>query len=174
MRKGWLRVLSTVVCLTLFVFFAVGSMDEPEENTDKIGVMEEPVPEEAILEEEEKYVSNEPVEAEGITDAVKVSGKSLFSAYAANAVSADEKYYGQYLDVEGTVEGHSKDMFGKFIVEISSGSDKGCVQCFMEPKYVKKAKELRTGQFVRIRGRCDGFANSTFVMLKRCIILPED
>ena len=171
MKRNFWMVLVTVVCLALFALFAIGSMDEPKQKTEKSGAAEELVPEEEVIEEED-YVSNEPVAAESVTDAIKITGNALFSAYATDAVAADKKYYGKYLDVEGTVKGLTKDVFEKYVLEINSGSEAGCVQCYLEPKYIKQAKTLKVGQAVRVRGQCDGFANSKYVMLKGSIILP--
>lgn len=100
---------------------------------------------------------------------ISISSNQLFAEYDANDIAADKKYKGQILEVSGSVGDISRDILNNIYVTLKTGQfELFSVQCFFADDFEDRAAELRQGQYLRIRGRCDGkFGN---VILKDCII----
>ncbi|MEZ6126821.1 MAG: hypothetical protein R3C49_27205 [Planctomycetaceae bacterium] len=101
---------------------------------------------------------------------IQISANQLFAEYEANDIAADKKYKDQILEVSGSVGDISRDILDNIYVTLKTGEYKlFSIQCFFADDFEDRAAELRPGQYLRIRGRCDGkFGN---VMLKDCIIV---
>jgi hypothetical protein len=112
-----------------------------------------------------KSIAEAPAE-----DIISISSSQLFAEYDANDIAADKKYKGQILEVSGSVGDISRDILDNIYVTLKTGEYKlFSIQCFFADDFEDRAAELRPGQYLRIRGRCDGkFGN---VMLKDCIIV---
>ena len=99
---------------------------------------------------------------------VAISAVQLYAQYEANEVEADNKYKGKVLAVTGVAGDIGKDIMDEAYVLLSSGDALGMfgVQCFFSESEEQNFSNLRTGQQLTIKGRCDGkFGN---VFLKDC------
>jgi hypothetical protein len=99
---------------------------------------------------------------------VSTSAVQLYAQYEANEVEADNKYKGKVLAVTGVAGDIGKDIMDEAYVLLSSGDALGMfgVQCFFSESEEQNFSNLRTGQQLTIKGRCDGkFGN---VFLKDC------
>jgi len=112
-----------------------------------------------------KAIAEAPAE-----EIISINSNQLFAEYEANDIAADKKYKGQILEVSGSVENISRDILDNIYVTLKTGEyTLFSIQCFFADDFEDRAAELRPGQYLRIRGRCDGkFGN---VMLKGCIIV---
>lgn len=99
---------------------------------------------------------------------VAVSAVQLYGQYEANEVEADNRYKGKVLAVTGVIGDIGKDIVDQAYVLLSAGDALGMfgVQCFFDKSEEPNFGNLRTGQQLTIKGRCDGkFGN---VFLKDC------
>ncbi len=108
--------------------------------------------------------------------AITLPASDLIQDYTANEVAADQKYKGKTVEVTGKVTGVKKDLLDKIYVTLQGEEDWPphrqkrltfvSVQCFFADKYTKEAAALSNGEWVKIRGRCDGKLGN--VLLKNC------
>lgn len=103
-------------------------------------------------------------------EVTSISSNQLFAEYDANDIAADKKYKGQILEVSGSVRDISRDILDNIYVTLKTGEYQVfSIQCFFADNFEDRAAGLRPGQYLQIRGRCDGkFGN---VMLKDCLIV---
>lgn len=106
-----------------------------------------------------------------------VSSIELVDAYESNEVSADMKYKNKVFYVEGYIDDIGKDLFNDIYVSLE-GSEEifRSVSCTIND--VKVVASLKKGQWLAIRGRCDGLMLD--VQMEDCEIVeirdlsPED
>ncbi|RPE74640.1 OB-fold protein [Vulcaniibacterium tengchongense] len=87
-------------------------------------------------------------QAEPAADAIKITARELFQAYAANEVAADGKYKGKALEVSGKVESITSDFSDEAVVQLTTGEILQQVHARGLPKDV--AAQLETGQQVTV------------------------
>lgn len=97
-----------------------------------------------------------------------ISAEELYSAYGSNEVSADEKYKGKYVVIEGAmIESISKDFTGEAFVLIRVNNRYDRIHAlFTDERYKHQLMDLKAGQVVTIAGRVSG-------MILRSVILRE-
>ena len=117
--------------------------------------------------------SDETVEKEVKSQAPvhKLSAAQLWAEYDANEVAADQKYKGKVIEVSGQVDNIGKDITDAIYVTLSTGEYLANVQCFFSDKHADAAAQLRKGQAITVRGRCDGMLMNVFV--KGCVISKQ-
>lgn len=99
---------------------------------------------------------------------IKVPATTLFAAYAANEVSADDKYRGRVLIVDGTVKSIDKDFRDDVVVRLV-GSRFATVDAYLMDTDKPLAAGLTKGQSLRVF--CVGFGRSIGrPILKACRI----
>jgi hypothetical protein len=101
----------------------------------------------------------------GISPEVTISAQQLVLAYDANEVAADEKYNGKVIAVSGVVEEIGKDFTDSIYVSLSSGDDSlwTSVQCSFGDSHKSAAAGLSKGEYVTIKGKCDGLLGNVAV-----------
>jgi hypothetical protein len=86
-----------------------------------------------------------------------VTARTLYDAYDANEVSADDQYKGRTLNVSGVIKSIDKDFMNNIIVRFSTGRFLETVDAYMLDEQKANAAALRKGQRIvltcRIRGR---------------------
>ena len=114
---------------------------------------------------------SESIETTSVTNSApdyRISAKKLYSEYDANGVAADLKYKDKILAVTGTVDDIDKDIMDDIYVTLEGDEFIGSIQCFFADSHTGEAANLRKGQTITVKGRCDGqFMN---VLLKGCVI----
>lgn len=85
-----------------------------------------------------------------------VTASTLYSAYTANELAADQKYKGRMFVVSGEVESVGNDILGDTYVSLSVGEYLSSVQCMIKDKHRGHVANLSKGQSVQILGRCSG------------------
>ena len=100
---------------------------------------------------------------------IRVSAVRLFKDYEANEVAADEKYKSKILEVSGAVEDIGKDILDQIYVTLKTGEyEIFHIQCFFSDAHKNAAAQLRKGQRITVKGKCDGKLGN--VMIKGCVI----
>ncbi len=94
----------------------------------------------------------------GSGSAINVSTPDLYRAYHTNEVSADQKFKGKTVEVNGTVNGVEKDFLDHIYVSLRSGEefDVFHVECYFGDKHADKIASLSPGQSITVRGTCEG------------------
>ena len=89
--------------------------------------------------------------------------------YVDNKIGADMKYKGKTLIVNGTINNISKAL-GTPYITLKTDELIYSVQCSFSRGDEASLADLRKGQSIRIKGRCDGALGN--VGLKNCSIEP--
>lgn len=139
MKKIFSHVLSAALAVG-FLFIALGSDDEKET---------------------EAAIANE-------APAMTVSAEELYADYESNGVAADKKYKGKVLLVSGRVNNIDRDIMDDIYVTLTGDGVFGDVQCMFAEDHVNEAADLSKGQYITIKGKCDGKLMN--VLMKGCSI----
>lgn len=109
-------------------------------------------------------------EISDIEPEVTVAATVLCSEYQENEIAADLKYNGKVLLVTGTIEDIGKDLLDSIYVSLTDGEEFSLtgVQCFFSDSQASVAANLKKGQKISIKGKCDGLMGN--VMLKGCTV----
>lgn len=103
---------------------------------------------------------------------ITIRAKDLIDSYNANEVAADEIYKGRILEVMDKITDIRKDAFDKMHITLFRGSLSG-LDCTISPIEKEKVIQLKKGDYITIRGKCEGMFMSQ-VGLKDCIVLPPN
>jgi hypothetical protein len=91
------------------------------------------------------------------TPPIAITASSLYTAYNANAVAADATYKGKLVDVTGTIDTISTDIFGYPFVALKTGEYTGIqVQCTFPQSAKQALTVLTSGQTVTLEGTVSG------------------
>jgi len=108
----------------------------------------------------EVVAKNDPV--------LTISSDQLIADFKGNEVAANGKYKGKMVVVSGNIDTIATDIMNKMYVTMGSGQkfDIVHVQCFFSDKHKDEVASVRKGQYLTIRGKCEGkFGN---VLMKNC------
>ncbi len=101
-----------------------------------------------------------------------ISADNLFKEFETNEDSANSKYLGKIIEVEGKILG-IKEFSGSY--QISFVDEVFGVTCMIDSNYaVQQKKEIlniKAGNMIKIKGQCNGYLSD--VKLDRCIIAEE-
>lgn len=109
-----------------------------------------------------------PPEAEA--PPMNVSARALWEAYDANEVSADNKFKGKKLLVDGVIASIDKDLFDNILVRLVGGNRYSTVDATIREIDKAKAAELKKGQHISLTCMGDGKIVGS-PMLKPCMIM---
>jgi predicted Zn finger-like uncharacterized protein len=102
----------------------------------------------------------------------EVTAEDLAQEYKDNESTADAKYKGKWLLVEGKVKqmdpGGKTDSPGVQLDGVKAGKFDLLVRCFCPPDEAGKVLNLTRGQAVTVQGKCVGNPAKTFVRLDHC------
>ena len=103
--------------------------------------------------------------------ATAIDAETLHAEYKANEVAADKKYKGKVLEVTGTVKEIKKDVFNHpcVLMELNQNQFMSSVDCRFPDTAQAQLGNLRKGDQITVRGRCEGMLISA-VQLKDCIL----
>lgn len=90
---------------------------------------------------------------------IEITAKNLASDYAANEVSADQKYKGKVLQVTGSVESINKDFTDGIYIVLTGTDDMGMdgIHCEFSSDHANDAAALSKGQKITIKGIGNGY-----------------
>jgi hypothetical protein len=94
-----------------------------------------------------------------------ISADELHSAYENNEVAADAKFNGKIIQVSGVVDDIGKDIMDTIYVSLSAGGEFSfsSVQCFFADAHTSAAASLSKGDYVTIKGKCDGLMMNVLI-----------
>jgi hypothetical protein len=102
----------------------------------------------------------------------KISADDLFKEFEANEATANAKYLGKIIQVEGKIVG-IKEFSGSY--QVSFVDEVFGVTCMIDSNYaVQQKKEIlniKPGNQIKIKGQCNGYLSD--VKLDRCVIAED-
>ncbi len=98
---------------------------------------------------------------------LEVTASTLFDEYQDNEVSADNKYKGKIILVDGTVQQVRKDFMDNMIVELTTSNQFMPINCYFENADV--VASLSKGNNIKIIGKVDGITIG-IVKIEDCVI----
>jgi hypothetical protein len=111
-----------------------------------------------------------------VSAAHTVQATALIGEFAANDSTANAKYQGKIVAVEGVVKQVDKDDEGFYTVVLGDTTDMSAVRCAMDSTHVQDATSLKRGESVRVKGSLTGYKKDdtgllgSDVELNRCVI----
>ncbi len=150
MNKRTQHLLSFFL-VAFFVFIAIGSGDDADENKNATSTTEESKTVESPKKSEKE-------------EAISISAAELFKNYKEDIDKADSEYKGKFLTVEGVVNDINKDIDGKPYLTLKTDDRFGEVQCFFDKSAT--IESLKKGQTVKVNGKVLGMMFT--VILKEC------
>jgi len=100
---------------------------------------------------------------------MKITATKLYSDYKANEIAADTSYKGKTLEITGAVNEIKKDITNTMYVTLKGDQYFGDVQCYFNDKYTSQLANLKKGQQLTVKGKCDGLMMN--VLIKNCEII---
>jgi hypothetical protein len=100
----------------------------------------------------------------------------LAREYEADRASADDRYKGRWLAVEGPVDDVDLFASGRTVVCVREPAGAGKkpgrgLRCAFVPAAAVRLDDVSRGQVIKFKGRCEGEAGGTFVDLADCELL---
>ena len=130
----------SVIGLLVFLIIAIGSTDEASV---------------------EKDVSSQSA-------SYRISSQQLYADYKANEVAADQKYKSKILEISGEIDNIAKDITDTIYITLKGDKYIGSVQCFFSKNHENQAASLSKGQYVTVKGKCDGKMMN--ILLRGCAL----
>jgi hypothetical protein len=105
---------------------------------------------------------------------VQLSSAELIAAFEKDSATANKKYLGKIIEVNGKIKSIEKANNSATIVLGTDGSASS-VRCSMDSSYLQQALKLAPGQQTVIKGNCTGFNPDDLgigadVVLNRCVL----
>ena len=113
--------------------------------------------------------TNRPVQVGQPQTKIAVSATDLMQAYEDNQIAADAKYKGKILIVKGTINKMGGDNQPSVLLDTNNIA--WGIQCVFPRESVSSLASLRTGQTIRIEGKCNGRRYNASVVLQDCSIV---
>ncbi len=98
--------------------------------------------------------------------AYTMSAGSLYYAYKANEVSADNKYKGKIVELSGRIINIGKDITDSPYITIYTDGFMGNVNCYFTEGEAKTFNNLNKGQSITVKGQVDGMSIGAVVISK--------
>ena len=100
--------------------------------------------------------------------AYTTSAIELYSDFSKNENTANAKYIGKTITVEGTITEIDSDKNGATVLFLSSDNGINGILCTLEPD---QKGDFKVNQNVKIKGLCTGFLQD--VVLNKCVIIKD-
>lgn len=101
------------------------------------------------------YLYNKPRQSAGNkTAAVTLSATALYKQYEANENTANQKYLGKVIEVQGSVSAISQQN-GLAVLSLITSNPAGAINCQLFTH--DKISTVKVGDAVTIKGKCTGF-----------------
>ena len=116
------------------------------------------------------YLYNKPVaDTTNIDAAFSISADDLFSQFEEDESTANSKYLGKIIEVNGKVREFSIGDSGDLNLVLASNSDMFGINCGLSKGQEGQYKNYKEGDSIKIKGECSGI--SMDVVLTRCVIV---
>jgi hypothetical protein len=117
------------------------------------------------------YVFNKPQrKAEGEEAAFSLKADQLFKEYESNDSLANRKYLDKVVEVKGSITNVQIDQKGEIVLILDEKDGMAGIACSIDEGSKEKAKNLKAGQNISIKGICTGGDAMFGVTLNRCAV----
>jgi hypothetical protein len=120
-----------------------------------------------------KFVINKPhPDYATMKPEATINAAELYKQYKENKVLADSLFTGKLIEVSeilAKTEETDTTVIAVFVFSQGDFGDEG-LRCVFLPSFKEKAKQLKTGNKVKIKGFCTGY-NDTDVVLEQCSLV---
>ena len=123
-----------------------------------------------------KEFNRKNADLSGVNAVHTVQATALIGEFAANDSTANAKYQGKIVAVEGMVKQVDKDDEGFYTVVLGDTTDMSAVRCAMDSTHATDATSLKRGESVKVKGALTGYKKDdtgllgSDVELNRCVI----
>lgn len=103
-----------------------------------------------------------------------LDAKQLYDAFKKDSKASATLYNGKMIELNGAItKVEASDTLVTVVFAFSQGmfGDEG-IRCSMLPDFIQKAKALKAGATVTVKGMCQGF-NDTDVVLEKCSLIQK-
>jgi hypothetical protein len=131
-------------------------------------------PEEEAIEPAASQPAAAPQQAAVVLEgpAIEIGGKELRDYFHEKPDEAASQYSGKVMDVTGVVSGTTENITGEKAIALEGGVEGFAgVRCVMPTANLFQWHEVKVGETVTIRGRCDG--KVTDVVLHDCAVIQK-
>jgi hypothetical protein len=100
-----------------------------------------------------------------------LSAESLYAAFASDEASAEAKYLGQVVEIQGVIDEIYEDEGGAPVVVLTGGEGDPVAMVTLEPNQKSALKDYEEGSDIRVKAMCSGMLME--VTLTKGIILKK-
>lgn len=103
-----------------------------------------------------------------------LESKQLYDTFKKDSKASATMYNGKMIELSGAISKvEASDTLVTLVFTFSQGmfGDEG-VRCTMLPNDIQKAKLIKTGETIKVKGICQGF-NDTDVVLEKCSLIQK-
>lgn len=125
-----LKHVSSVLLIALFIALAFGSLFEDKDK-------------------EKEYKSEDD-------GTIRITANKLFKEYSDNPVSADEKFKGKTLKVDGKISTITQERDGRICIMLEANVINGFIFCYFPESQSKMIAKFKPGDYWTIKGKCTG------------------
>jgi len=102
-----------------------------------------------------------------------LNATELVQAFEADSASANRKYLGKVVAVEGEIKSIETD--GGVTIVLKTDNAASTVRCSMDSTQKTASSELKEGSLIKIKGNCSGYTADELlgadVILNRCVLV---
>ena len=99
---------------------------------------------------------------------IEVLAENILEDYRQDEVSANKKYVGNLIQIQGNVSKISIDN-GNSVIILKDANEESSIMCHMSPEENLKALKLKNGDQIVLKGICTGYLMD--VIMVRCILI---
>ena len=115
------------------------------------------------------YLSLPQASVKGKQADLTLSAFELYEEYQADEAAGNKKYIDKIIEVKGTIAEISTDENGATVVMLRDKDAFSGILCTLREDEKKRAKDLKVGQEVTIKGQCTGMLMD--VVLNKCVLV---
>jgi predicted LPLAT superfamily acyltransferase len=121
------------------------------------------------------YVFNKPArKAAGEDAAFSVTAEQLLKEYEASDTLANRKFLDKVIEMNGKITNIKIDQKGGMVLMLDEKEGMGGIVCSIDEGSKEKAKSLKAGQTISLKGICTGGDAMFGVTLNKCEVLLGD
>jgi len=99
-----------------------------------------------------------------------ISADSFYKAYSIDETGSNAKYLSKVIAVEGIVEELQLENAEEPTIALSAGNEGTTIRCGFKKELISDVKAIKTGDKIKIKGRCDGMDMFGVVMTQCSLI----
>lgn len=115
--------------------------------------------------------TRKPADLSDVTAQAHVQATALADLYEKDEQQANKLYLGKAIEVTGVIAEITNQKDTSVNVLLTGKDEMHRVSCLLNPNQLEKAKKLKAGDAISLRGICTGYLMD--VELNRCVIIQQ-